>query len=304
MTMAGTGMGTGAKVGIGSVWDTAVEAVRGRAGLIAPIAALALFGPSVVQAGLVLYAGGVAGGAPVAPTAGTSLLRLALMLGLLTLNFWGALAVTAITGDPAVTAAEARRRASARLLALLGVSIALGLVLTLLIVPVAVALVASGVDMAAMGSGAMPTLSPGASLFVGLYGLALTLLLLWLLARLLPLVPVVLNERRGLRAIGRAFSLTRGFGLKLFGALLLYVIVLYVATSAAQWVTFIPLRLILGSENIGVARFIAAVVGAAVATAFSVLAYAFTAQLYHRLVARERSTPSMASMDEEARSAT
>lgn len=291
---------TGAKVGIGSVWDTAVEAVRGRAGMLASIAAVALFLPSVIQAALVLYTGGVAGASPVAPSAGGSLLRSALMFGLLTLTFWGALAITAITGDPAITAAEARRRASARLLALIGVSIVLGFALLLLIVPAAVALVGSGVDMTAMSSGAMPTLGRGASLFVGLYGFVVTILMLWLLARLLPLVPVVLNERPGLRAIGRSFRLTRGLGLKLIGALLLYFIVLYVATSAAQWVTFIPLRLILGLEYLGVARFIAALVGAVVAAVFSVLAYAFTAQLYERLVARERAASPAVAGDEDA----
>jgi hypothetical protein len=279
---------TAAKVSIGSVWDGAVEAVRGRMGMLVPIAALSLFLPSVIQAALALYTGGVAGGPPSAPGAGGSALRLALMLGLLALTFWGALAITAITGDPSVTAAEARRRASARLLALLGVSIVIGLVMTLLFVPVVVALVRSGVDMTAMGSGTMPTLDAGTSLFIGLYGLFVTGLLIWVLARLLPLVPVVLNELLGLRAIGRSFRLTRGLGLKLVGALLLYFIVLFVATSAAQWITFIPLRLILGTENIGVASFIAAILGAIVAAVFSVLAYAFTAQLYDRLVSRER----------------
>ncbi|WP_375429323.1 hypothetical protein [uncultured Sphingomonas sp.] len=277
-----------AKIGIGSVWDSAVDAVRGRARLLAPLAAVSLFLPGLIQAGLMLYVGGAAGDAPPRPYAAGALLRFALTLGLLALTFWGALAITAVTGDPAVGAAEARRRASARLLPLLGASVVLGLVLTLLILPVLVILIRSGVEMAAMGSGTMPTLGAGASLFVGLYGLFATSLLLWLLARLLPLVPVVLNERLGLRAIGRSFRLTRGLGFKLVGVLLLYFVVLYVATNAAQWVTFIPFRLMLGADNTGVARFIGAVVGAVVATAFSLLAYAFTAQLHERLVARDR----------------
>lgn len=281
----------GAKLSIGSVWDDAVEAVRGRMGLLVPIAALTLFLPGIIQAALALYTGGAGGGAAVAPGPGVAALRFALMLGLLALTFWGALAITAITGDPAVNAVEARRRASARLLPLLGVSIVLGLVLSLLIVPVVVALVRSGADMTAMSAGAMPTLGGGASAFIGLYTLLVTAVLIWLLARLLPLVPVVLNERGGLRAIGRSFRLTGGLALKLVGALLLYVIVIFVATSAAQWVTFIPLRLILGMENVGIAGFVSAVVGALVGAVFSLLAYAFTAQLYDRLVARERAVP-------------
>lgn len=278
----------GTKLSIGSVWDAAVEAVRGRLGLLVPIAALTLFLPGVIQAALLLYTAGLGGGEPAVPTTTGAALRFALTLGLLALTFWGALAITAITGDPAVDAVEARRRASARLLPLLGVSLVLGLVMTLLFVPVLVALVGSGVDLAAMGSGTMPRLEPGVSMFIGLYSLVITALLIWLLARLLPLVPAVLNERLGLRAIARSFRLTRGLALKLVGALLLYVIVLFVATKAAQWVTFIPLRLILGGEWIGVAAFLASVVGALVGAVFSLLAYAFTAQLYDRLVTRER----------------
>ena len=278
----------GKKLSIGSVWDTAVEAVRGRLGLLVAIAALTLFLPGVIQAALLLYTGGPGGGEPAAPTPTGAALRFALTLGLLALTFWGALAITAITGDPAVDAVEARRRASARLLPLLGVSLVLGLLMTLLFMPVLAALVGSGVDLAAMGSGAMPRLQPGVSMFIGLYSLVVTALLIWLLARLLPLVPAVLNERGGLRAIARSFRLTRGLALKLVGALLLYVIVLFVATKAAQWVTFIPLRLILGGERIGVAAFGAAVVAALIGAVFSLLAYAFTAQLYHRLVTRER----------------
>ncbi|HEX8381879.1 MAG TPA: hypothetical protein VF592_00745 [Sphingomonas sp.] len=283
---------TEAKVGIGSVWDTAVEAVRGRLALILPIAASAIFLPSVVQAGLALYAGGAAGNAVVAPATGSALLRFALMLGLLVLTLWGALAITAITSAPGTTAPSARGQASARLPALLGVTLVLTLALTLPTLPVIAVLAAAGVDMTTMGQpGGVSNLGRGSGLFILLYSLFLLGVLLWLFARLMPLLPTVLHERLGLRAIGRAFRLTRGLGFKLVGVLVLYAIVLTVATSAAEWVTFIPFRLILGAGNSGVARFIGAVVGALVATALSVLAYAFAAQLYRRLTAHEHGTP-------------
>ncbi|WP_375404479.1 hypothetical protein [uncultured Sphingomonas sp.] len=280
------------KVGIGSVWETAVEAVRGRAGLLVPIVAFALFLPAVIQAGLVLYTGGSAGGTPPTPGGPASLLRFALMLGLLVLTLWGALAVTAITGDPATTSAEAGRRASARVLPLLGVSVVIGLAMALLFVPLIGVLAALGVNLAVTSrTGSMPDIPGSAGLFIGLYGLFVTGLLLWVFARLLPLVPVVLDERLGLRSIARAFRLTRGLGLKLAGVVLLYAVVLFVASQAAQWVVFIPLRLILGAQNIGVAQFLGQVVAALVSAVFSVLAYAFTAQLYSRLTARERVEP-------------
>ena len=88
---------TGTKVGIGSVWDGAVEAVRGRLGLLVPIAALSLFLPGVIQAAVLLYAGGASGAVVTPPTGVAAVLRFALALGLLVLTLWGALAITAIT---------------------------------------------------------------------------------------------------------------------------------------------------------------------------------------------------------------
>lgn len=275
-------------VRIGAVWDSALEAVRGRAGMILPIAALALFLPSVVQSAMGSY---------LAPTPGTapnirgSLLVMIVSVGLMLLTLWGALAITAITTHPEVTSAEAGRRASARLLPLVGVSVVLALAFALLVVPLFGLFAAAGVDFTAMGTpGYQPPLSGGASVAALLYLLVVLGLALWVLARLLPLVPVVLHERRGLGAIGRAFRLTKGMGAKLVGVFILYIVVLGVSTLAVQSVLGLVFRLILGGDAVGTARFLGGVAGAVVSTALSVLSYAFVSRLYAMLAGSDLKT--------------
>lgn len=270
--------GLATMVRIGTVWDSAVEAVRGRAGMIAPIAAFALFLPSVIQTAITSFWARPWG---VAPSVGGSLTIMLVSIGLMLLTLWGALAITAITNDPSVTGADAGRRASARLLPLVGVTVALAVAFGLLIVPLAVLFVAAGVDVAAMATpGYRPELGGGAVVAMLLYMLLLLGLFIWLVARLLPLVPVVLHERLGLGAIGRAFRLTRGAGAKLVGVFILYVVVLGVATFAVQSVVGLIFRLILGADNIATAQFLGGVAGAVVSTVFSVLSYAFVSRLY------------------------
>lgn len=273
-------------VRIGTVWDSALEAVRGRTGLIAPIAALAVFLPAVIQAAMRSYFAQPPG---TAAGVGGSLATLLISIALLLVTLWGALAITAITSHPTVTGADASRQASARLLALVGVSIVLAVAIGLLTVPLFALLVAAGVDFAAMSTpGYRPELSGGTATAAVLYSLLLVGLFLWLLARLLPLVPVVLHERLGLGAIARSFRLTKGMGAKLVGVLILYAVVLGVSTLAVQSVVGLIFRLILGGDGIATAQFLGGVAGAVVSTVLSVLSYAFVSRLYAMLSGRDR----------------
>lgn len=264
-------------VKIGTVWESAVEAVRGRAGMILPIAVLAIFLPAVLQAGVAAYSPATT------PSAGLMNGLLSMALG--ALGIWGGLAIMAIVSHPSVTTADATGLATARLLPAVGVALVLGALLGLLLLPILAVLAASGVDFTALGTaggGARP-LAGGAATFVLIYGLLMLGLILWLGTRLVLLNPVILHERIGLRAIRRSFDLTRGMAGRLFGALLLFLIVLLVATSAAQLVAGLVARLALGADGVATATFLAAVVAAIVSTIFTVLAYAFVARLYAML---------------------
>lgn len=271
-------------VKIGTVWDSAVEALRGRAGMVTPVAVAAIFLPAVVQAGVQNFL--VTPG--VQPGVGVALLMMVVSIAVAVLALWAALAITAMLSHPDVTRAEAGRRATARLLPLIGVTVALTFALALAFIPLLVLMIASGVDMTQVSTpGYRPEMSGGAALALFLYFAVLTVGLLWLFARLMPLVPTVLHERLGLRAIGRAFRLTKGMGLKLVGVLILFAVVLLVAAGAAQLVFGLVFRLVLGADNIAAATFIAAVAAAAVSAALSVLSYAFVTRLYVALSGRD-----------------
>lgn len=260
---------------MGQVWDRTTDVLRGRMSIIAPIAALAIFLPSVVNAALT-------GFRPAASPA-TGLLGLAVALAVVLATMWGTLAIIAIATDPATTRADAQRQATARLLPALGIVVALGVILSLAFIPLVALLVSSGVSITPTGRGWSmnpATMSGGSAGLITLYMLVLVVAGLWLSARLMLLNPVILNERRGLRSIPRSIELTRGLTARLIGVILLFAIVVAVPTLAVQAVVGIVVRLLLGADGIPTAAFLAGVAGAVVTTAFSAVAAVFQAQLY------------------------
>lgn len=259
-------------VSMGTVWDRAVEVLRGRAGLLAPIAALAVFLPSVINSAIATY---------VTPNvAGAGMLGGLVGLAVLVASIWGQLAMLAIATHPATTQGDAVRQANARLLTAIGIVVLLGVLLVLALMPIGLVLAAAGVGMNMADPATMRTMPSGVSGFMALYLLAFLVLAFWLGARLILLNPVILNERHGLRAIPRSFRLTRGLTWRLIGVMVLFVVLLFVTVSAVQFVVGLPLRLILGVDALPTVVFLASVVGAAVTTVFTVIAAAFTAQLY------------------------
>jgi hypothetical protein len=258
-------------VTMSSVWDRTTEVLRGRGGVLAGIAALTLFVPALVRDGVTLL---LAPGSTAFALAGGLVSILVAVIAL-----WGQLALLAVSTDPATTQGDATRQASARLPAALGVTIVAILVVLLLIIPFGVAIGLSGADVSAMTTtGAMPDIGGGTVAFVALYTLVLLILGLYAVARIFLVNAVVLNERRGLGAFRRSFELTRGLTWRITGVLLLYLIVIGVAVSAAQFLTGAVFGLLLDSTRL--VAFLAATVAGVVTTIFSVIAAAFTAQLY------------------------
>lgn len=262
-------------VRIGTVWDSTVEVVQGRLGMLAPVALLTLFLPSVAQAAIAAYLPAREG------AVGRALLTLVVSLALMLVTIWGGLAITAMASRPDATRASAGAQATSRLPAMLGVVLVLGALAVLLFLPIAVLMAASGVDMAQVGQpGYVPPISGGAALFVGLWSLIAVALLIWAFARLVPIAPVVLHEKLGLGAIRRSFAVTRGMTWKLIGVLILFAIVVYVAAGAVQLVVGAIAGLLLGQSGVATAQFLSAVAAALVTTGFSMLAYVFAARLY------------------------
>lgn len=260
-----------AKIRMGDVWDRTTEILSGRAAMLAGLAAIGIFAPGVVRDALVAFGGtGMA----------TALIGMVVSIMVMVATIWTQLGVLAIASDPATTAATARVRATARLGAAVGVFVAIGALFLVLILPVIGALVAAHVDLAGMRSGAMPDMTPGLAGFLALYTIAFGLGALWLGARLILVHPVVLHERRGLGAIRRSFALTRGLTLRLIGVMILFVIVVGIASMAVGMVAGLIFRLILGGEAAATVQFLANVATLVVTTGFTVVASVFSAQLY------------------------
>lgn len=258
-------------VSMSNVWDRAMDVVRGRTGVLASIAALTLFLPGLVRDAVTLL---LTPGSTGFALAGGVLAIVAALIAL-----WGQLALLGVATDPVTTRADAIRQASARFPAALAVTIVAILVVLLLFVPVGVAIGLSGADFTAMGTrGTLPDIGGGTVAFLGLYALVLLVAAALIGVRLVLTNTIVLNERRGLGAFRRSWELTRGLTWRIIGVVLLYLVVVGVAVSAAQFITGAVFGLLLDST--ATVAFLAAAAAGAVTAIFSVIAAAFIAQLY------------------------
>lgn len=264
---------------MGAVWDRTAEFLSDNLGAILPIALLAIFVPAVISGSL----GDLRHDAAPGLAAGLGLGSLALAL----VAFWGQLALTALALAPShglsATGVATRRFPAALLVMLVAAAAAL-----LAIVPVGVILVASGVDLEAVTSTSMPEIPSSAAGGAAVYLLVLLPVMLWLAARLVVILPVIVGERRALGAIPRSWKLTRGATLSILGVIILYAVVSIVANLAATTAFGAIMYLVAGrADGLSLASVLTTIVGGAVSTAFTVLGVAFTAKLFVALLVRE-----------------
>lgn len=273
------------KVSMSAVWDRTTEFLSDNMTAVAGVAALAIFAPAAVKGALdPLKAGG--------PGAVWGLTALAIVCGVISL--WGQLTVTAMALDSSPDTAAARARATRRLPAAIAVLLAVFAVAVVLVLPVIGTLYASGVDLVRLGQpGAQETMATAAGGFIALYGLLLLPVTIWLLARFVTLAtPVVIAENQALGALGRSFRLSRGLTWRIIGVVLLYAIVMWVATLAAVTVFGSLFTLLFKPEGgITIASVLTALVAALVSTVFSVLGTVFPAKLYLAVRDREDKQP-------------
>lgn len=267
-------------VTMSAVWDRTTEFLSDNLGAVVPIALAAIFLPASIQGNL----------QPLAATAAQPL-RVGLgLFGLLLslVSMWGQLVLVAMVVAPGESATALATR---RLPVVIGVSIALLAGFALLALPLIAILAGYGFAFADVMAGQRPKFPDGAGGPIALYIVVLLPVVLWLAARLALTSPVVAAERRGLGAIARSFALTRGLALRIVGVILLFAIVAWIATLAAQTVFGSILQLVAGGDGpISLATILTAIIVSVVSTGFSVIASVFVAKLY--LAARaERPDP-------------
>ena len=270
-------------VKMGTVWDRTVEVINGRTGMLASIAALTLWLPTVLREALAFV--GIGGASPAtAPAPGALGVLFVLSLVTAALTILGQLALIAVASDPVTTRGEALRIAGHRLPVATGLALLLALGVFVALVPVVVPIAAVMPNPAAMTPESMRTamagIAPGTRAFIGLYLLAFGVAMLWLSARLALLNPVLVNERAGTGSFARSFALTRGLVWKIVGLAILFGIVTLVVMFAAQSVVGIVFRLILGGDNLRLVALLTAAVVAVVSSAVTIVWTSFVAQLY------------------------
>ncbi|RIA37618.1 hypothetical protein DFR49_3505 [Hephaestia caeni] len=261
-------------VRMGTVWDRTTAFLGDRSAAVLPIAGLLIFLPTCFQEIL----------RPAMTGTGTGAVFGLVAIVLAVVMAWGQLSVVALAVEPGAVAPAAMRTGARRLLPAIGIGLLVALIVALLGAPLGIAFLASGVDWVSTVPGQWHPAGPlpaGLKLFVGLYSLALVIVVLWGMARLLPLNSVVVAERRGVGAIRRAFGLTRGLALRIVGVVILFFVVWGVSAMAATTVLGSIFQLAFGGEGaITLATVLTAIVGGAVTTVFTVLAAAFAAELY------------------------
>ena len=270
-------------VTMGSVWDRTTTVIAGRAGMLAAIAVPTLFLPAIVRDAFAAYA--------TPGSAGYSAIAGGLGLIVTLIAAWGQLALIAASSDPATDGGAAARIANHRLLPAIGVSIVLLVALGVTLIPAFALFGISGVDFSALARGSRLSLTGangGALAGAFLYLLVWAIALLFVGARLALWQAVLVNERVGLRSVARSWRLTSGATWRLVGVILLFAIVLLVATGAAQSVVGIVFRLILGADNIPTALFLGSLAGSAVSTMLAVVAVVFTTHFYLARIDTER----------------
>jgi hypothetical protein len=262
-------------VQMSTVWDRTTAFAGSALGAIMPIALVLLFVPVSIQLAI----------APL-------LAKQASVGSVVTILFWavellGTLSLIVLALGATLRPGEAVRAALARLGPAIGIFILLFIAAGILMVPIIAVVEHAGIDMAQLQAGntaGMGNIGAAGGWFLLLYVLILIVVGVWISARLLVIEPVILAERRGAGAIGRAFRLTRGLALRLVGVLILYAIVATVAIKAAQMVFGSIFALIAPNDgDIGLATVLTSIIVAAVSTAFKVVAAIFVAKLYQAI---------------------
>jgi hypothetical protein len=262
-------------VQMSTVWDRTTAFAGSALGAIMPIALVLLFVPVSIQLAI----------APL-------LAKQASVGSVVTILFWavellGTLSLIVLALGATLRPGEAVRAALARLGPAIGIFILLFIAAGILMVPIIAVVEHAGIDMAQLQAGntaGVGNIGAAGGWFLLLYVLILIVVGVWISARLLVIEPVILAERRGAGAIGRAFRLTRGLALRLVGVLILYAIVATVAIKAAQMVFGSIFALIAPNDgDIGLATVLTSIVVAAVSTAFKGVAAIFVAKLYQAI---------------------
>lgn len=259
-----------ATMSIGKAWEEAVALVAREAALLFPVALLFVALPGLILQEMTppqlqaWFAAPKTDTIPAMPPG----FALAMLLTIV-LIWFGSLALFALALRPGISVGEALRMSVARLPVLIGTALV-----------VVAAVVAAFVAVALVGvvfSLASKQLSAAFGLLLGLGGVGL---IFFASIRLVLLNPVVIDGRLGvMESLRRAWALTRGYFWRLFGFLVIVMLLSTVAGSAAQAVIGLLGGLVAGPDG---ARLAGGLAGAAVSSIVQVYMLVMLARLYRQ----------------------
>jgi hypothetical protein len=257
-------------ISMSSIWDETVVLLRRESALMVPLA-LATIGIGSAVSSLAQGTIQKAGGEGV-----SGLIYFALLMATI-LTLVGNLAVTALALRPGMSVGEALRLGLTRLPKMVAISILFGLVVTLMVIPLAVILIASGVDIQAK----MPDVPPLAML----YALVAIAALFYLGARMFTVNALVVDKNPPVvETIKQTFAATQGLAGKIIGVTILFLVVAIVfggATTTIFGAAFALIGKMIGSPF--AALMMTALVGGMVSAGLSLISTLFAARLYTNL---------------------
>jgi hypothetical protein len=261
-------------VNMGNVWDRTTEFLSDNLGAVVSIALLTIFVPQSISGAIKLAGTGVAPG-----------LGQGIVLALLLPMLWGQLAITALALRPDAGRGAAQSTATRRFLQSLLAMLILFALIVVLFLPIVFALVASGFDLKLLvdpNVGSHVDVGPWTAGFVSLYGLAWLVVAIFISVRFSTLLVAVIAAEGGVvAALRRSFALSRGIAWKLLGVVLLFGLVVGVASIAVTSVFGALFRVLdptAGPFSIG--SIIVAILGGLVTTAYYVVQSSFMAKVY------------------------
>jgi hypothetical protein len=255
---------------IGKAWEEAVAFVAREATLLFPVALLFVALPGLILQEMMppelqaWFAQPKPDAIPSMPPG----FGLAMLLTIVMIWF-GSLALFALALRPGISVGEALRLSFARLPVLIGTA--------LVVVGAVAGLFLAAALVGVVFSFASKQLAAAAGLLLG-FGLAG--LIFFASIRLVLLNPVVIDGRVGvIESLRRAWTLTRGYFWRLFGFLLIVMLLSTIAGSAAQAIIGSLVGLASGAEG---ARFAGGLAGAAVSSVAQVYMLVMLARLYRQ----------------------
>jgi hypothetical protein len=255
-------------ISMNQIWDESVAFVRRESALLVPLALATLYVGDVL-ASLATGSG--------TPGEGNILAT----IGILAAAIWsvvGQLSIVSLVLKPGQSVGEALVHGLTRLGKVVLVALLLGLVVSLAVVPIAVAMVANGVNPQDPAS--FQNL-PG---WVSLLVLMTAGVLIWASVRLALMNAYIVDRNPGVvEALKGGFGLTQGITARLFLVVALYGLVLVILSSAVRFVAGSAFALLGGAmESPFAGEVLTALVSGIATTALSLIATVFLATLYRR----------------------